>query len=129
MKSERLEVKNTDSHNSMDVKDSVKEVTTVTVQLNDVGDTVFRSVVKNRDCVRSMADVRSMKEEVRVVRDTVYVERRDSVQVLRSRFQDTCSSISHQTSSVSHVLRWIFGILICVIVLVIFIKVKRLTCG
>lgn len=81
MKSERLEVKNTDSHNSMDVKDSVKEVTTVTVQLNDVGDTVFRSVVKNRDCVRSMADVRSMKEEVRVVRDTVYVERRDSIQV------------------------------------------------
>ena len=51
-----------------------------------------------------MADVRSKKEVVRVERDTVYVERRDSV-VVRD-----AENISHHTSAISHLLKWILAI-------------------
>ena len=75
------------------VHDTIREVTTITVQLGQAGDTVRVAQVTDRDCIRSKADIRSKKEVVRVERDTVYVERRDSV-VVRD-----AENISHQTSA------------------------------
>ena len=65
--------------------DTIVETTTIIVRENEQGDTLRMSVVRDRDRVRSMSDVRSKKEEVRVVRDTVYVERTDSVRVERGQ--------------------------------------------
>lgn len=102
--------------------DSITETTTITIRENEQGDTIRMSKVTERELVRSMSDVRSKTEEVRVVRDTVYVERRDSVQV--SEFQG--SRDSSKASPVVSALRWIFWILVCVIVLVLMFKVKGL---
>ena len=56
------------------------------------------------------------KEEKLVVRtDTVYVERKDSVVVKEA-------NVSHQTPSISHLLKWIFWIVCAIIVLIIVIK-------
>ena len=99
------------------VHDTLREVTTITIRQNEAGDTVFRSEVTDRDRLRSKADVRSKKEVVRVERDTIYVEKRDSVVVREA------ANISHQTSAISHLLKWIFWILCAIIVLIITIKI------
>lgn len=61
--------------------DTIREVTTITVQLGQAGDTVRVAQVTDRDLIRLKADVRSKKEVVRVERDTVYVAVHDSVMV------------------------------------------------
>jgi hypothetical protein len=99
------------------VHDTIREVTTITVQLGQAGDTVRVAQVTDRDRIRSKADVRSKKEVVRVVRDTVYVERRDSV-VVRD-----AANISHHTSAISHLLKWIFAVICAVGVLIIVIRI------
>ena len=107
------------------VHDTLTVTTTITIRENERGDTVRMSVITDRDRSRSMMDVRSKKEEVRVIRDTVYVEKRDSSFVKNTNFTNG----TNKSSGFFQTLRWIFGFLICVIVLVIFIKVKRLNCG
>lgn len=81
--------------------------------------------VTDRTRVRQTSDVRSKKAERVIVRvDTVFVEKKDSVSTTTNFTNGT-----NKSSGFFQTLRWIFGILICVIVLVIFIKVKRLNCG
>lgn len=65
----------------VELRDTLVETTTITIDRNEVGDTLKVVQVTDRERVRSMADVRSKKEEVRVVRDTVYVAVRDSTDV------------------------------------------------
>lgn len=110
-----------------DVRDSVMVVVhdtltitkTITIRENEQGDTLRLTQVTDRDRSRSTVDVRRKKEEVRIEHDTVYVEKRDSVAVREGM------DISRRTSSVSNLLKWIFRILVCVIVLVIVIKLNR----
>ena len=54
---------------------------------------------------------------MRVERDTVYVERRDSV-VVRD-----AANISYHTSAISHLLKWIFAVICAVGVLIIVIRI------
>lgn len=63
----------------VEVRDTVKEVTTVTVQLGAAGDTTFTSVVTERERVRDRVAAAEVREKVVIRTDTVYVERRDSV--------------------------------------------------
>ena len=100
------------------VHDTLREVTTITIRQNEAGDTLKVVQVTDRERVRSKADVRSKKDEVRVVRDTVYVEKRDSV-VVRD-----AANISHHTSAISHLLKWVLAVICAVGVLIIVIKVK-----
>ena len=110
------ELRSTEARDSVtiELRDTLREVTTITIDRNDKGDTLFRSVVTDRERVRNAADVRSKTVDVRVVRDTVYVEKRDSVLMERHQTSD----ISHQTS----ILKWIFGIILGLIVLIVVIK-------
>lgn len=55
---------------------------------------------------------------MRVERDTVYVERRDSV-VVRD-----AANISHHTSAISHLLKWIFAVICAVGVLIMVARIK-----
>ena len=57
---------------------------------------------------------------MRVERDMVYVEPRDSV-VVRD-----AENISHHTSAISHLLKWVFWILVAGIVLVVVLRFGRL---
>ena len=105
------------------VRDTIREVTTITVDRNDKGDTLKVVQITDRERVRSRADVRSKKEEVRVVRDTVYVEKRDSL-LVKSEELRVKSSLSQHTSAISHLLKWVFWIVVAVIVLIVVIRVK-----
>ena len=64
----------------------------------------------------------SSKVEVRTVRDTVYVERVDTVEVSSSKFQVSSSSLNPHPSALNY-LKWIFALICAVVVLVIVIKV------
>lgn len=100
---------------NIEIHDTLREITTITVDRNDKGDTLRQSIVTDRERVRNAADVRSKTVGVRVVRDTVYIEKRDSVVVKEA-------NVSHQTPSISHLLKWIFWIVCAIIVLIIVIK-------
>ena len=102
------------------VHDTLREVTTITVRQNEAGDTLKVTQITDRDRIRSKADVRSKKEVVRVVRDTVYVERRDSVQVTTTNL----SNPTNKSSNFVRALKWIFAVICAVGVLVIVIKLK-----
>ena len=104
------------------VHDTLTITKTIMIRENEQGDTVRMSVVTDRDRVRSMYDVRSKKEEVRVVRDTVYVERRDSVRVEPPR---QARGDIGRASALSY-LKWIFLIIVSVTVLLIVIKMFNL---
>lgn len=72
----------------------MKEVTTITIDRNDAGDTLRVTQVTDRDRSRSMYDVRCKTEVVRVERDTVYVERKDSVLVQSSSTSEATKSMT-----------------------------------
>ncbi len=103
------------------VHDTLTITKTITIRENEQGDTVRMSVVTGRDRSRSMYDVRSKKEEVRVVRDTVYVERRDSVLVKSEELRVK----SDRTSAFVSALKWVFGIIVAVGGLIVLIKVVK----
>ena len=102
------------------VHDSVTITKTITITENEQGDTVKVVQVTDRDRVRSRADVRSKKEEVRVVRDTVYVERRDSVLVSALADKATGKSPPAWVQG----LKWLFWIVVAVTVLVVVVKFR-----
>lgn len=104
------------------VCDSITETTTITIRENEHGDTIKVVQVTERDRVRDRSAIRDVREKVEVRVDTVYIERRDSVRV------ETLRQVQGDRSSASafvSALKWVFGILVCVIILIIVFKVKR----
>ena len=97
------------------IHDTVMETKTITITKNEAGDTTFTSIVTERDRFRDRAAVKDKEEKLVVRTDTVYVERKDSMVVKEA-------NVSHQTSSISHLLKWIFWIVCAIIVLIIVIK-------
>ena len=96
------------------------EVVTETVIYND-----SLKIERITDRVRTLESgsrfkAQSSKVEVRTVRDTVYVERVDTIEV--QKLQGTSSSLNPHPSSLNY-LKWIFWILIGLIGLIITVKV------
>lgn len=126
--SESTELRSSELRSS-DVKDSVvieqmdtlREITTVTIDRNEAGDTLRLSRVTERDRIRDRAQERSKEVEIKVVRDTVFIEKRDSV--------STTTNLSNPTNKASPVvsgLKWVFWIIIALTVLVVILKFKLL---
>ena len=103
------------------IRDTVREVTTIHIQTNEAGDTIRMSTVTDRDRSRLMADVRSKKEETRVIRDTVYVEKRDSSFIKNTNLTNGTNRASPVVSS----LKWIFWIIIALAGLIITITITK----
>ncbi len=98
------------------------EVITETVICND---SVKVERVTDRVTVRERsARMEAKKEEVRVVRDTVCIERKDSVQVQDSRFM--VSGPEKRGSALVQALKWVFWIIVSLTVFIIVFKVTRL---
>ena len=99
-------------------RDTLIEVTTVTVQLNEVGDTVKTSTVTDRTRARAFDRRKDVEIKTEIVRDTVYIEKTDSVFVqntnLTNRTDKRASPLSY--------LKWICWILVAGIVLIIVVK-------
>ena len=104
-------------------RDTLKEVTTVTVQLNETGDTVKVSTVTDRTRASSRDRVRDVAIKVVERTDTVYVEKRDSVfvqgnpRIIAAPYQGTLN--------LTYV-KWIFWIIIGLIGLIVTAKVCSL---
>lgn len=103
------------------VHDTLTIRKTITIRENERGDTIRMNTVTDRERTRSMYDVRRQKEEVRVYRDTVYIERRDSVQVKSEEIKVKSDRASGWVSA----LRWIFGIIVAVIALTITLTITK----
>ena len=99
------------------VHDTVMETKTITITKNVDGDTLRLTQITDRTRASAMSDVRSKKEDVRVRVDTVYVEKRDSV--LSFKFLDSGSS---RASPFVSSLKWVFWIILGLIVLIVVIK-------
>ena len=106
-------------------RDSVVETTIIHVQTNEAGDTLRVAQVTERERVRDRAQVVNKEVEVRVVRDTVYIEHRDTTSVKEiaglARNEGTGSRASPWVSA----LKWIFWIIIAIGGLIIVIKVSK----
>lgn len=105
------------------VHDTIMETTTITIRENEAGDTIRMSRIIERDRIRDRAQVRNTDVEVKLVRDTVYVERKDSVKVEETLRQ--AQGDSSRGSPVVSSLKWIFAIIVAVIALIIVIKVSK----
>lgn len=106
----------------VELRDTLVETTTITIDRNEVGDTLKVVQVTDRERVRSRADVRSKKEEVRVVRDTVYVAVRDSVQVDRGQVKG--DSYQSGGTTLNRTLKWVFWVVVAVTVLIGIVKFR-----
>lgn len=108
----------------VEVHDTVMETTTIVVDRNEAGDTVRLSTVTERDRVRDRAQVKNQHERVVTKHDTVYVATWDSSYVQNTNNTDGTNP-STGSGLVVSALKWTFWILMCVIILVIIVKVKR----
>ena len=106
----------------VEVHDTIMETTTITVDRNDNGDTVRISTVTDRLRGRSRDAIAVQRTKTEVKVDTVYVEKRDSVLV---QTNTNLANTTNKPSGFILALKWIFRILICVIVLVIVFKVTK----
>ena len=108
----------------VECRDTLKEVTTVTVQLDAVGDTVKVSTVTDR--TRASVRDRVRDAEVKIVEriDTVYVAVRDSTSVKES-LRQAQGELGRASPFVS-ALKWVFWIIVSITVLLIVIKLFNL---
>ena len=101
------------------MRDTLREVTTITIDRNDKGDTLKVVQVTDRERTRSMSDVRRKMEDVRIVRDTVYIEKRDSVYVQNTNFTNP----TNKKAGFLTYVKWIFALTCAVIVLILVIRI------
>ena len=102
-------------------RDTLIEVTTVTVQLNEVGDTVKTSTVTDRTRARAFDRRKDVEIKTEIVRDTVYIEKIDSVYVSTTNLTNPTNTT--KGSGFRATLKWIFWILIGLIGLIVTAKV------
>ena len=131
-KSSELRVESVESVEKVDSvvvehSDTLREVTTIAVQLNDTGDTLKISTVTDRERIRSMSDVRSKKEDVYVRTDTVYIEKEadKTVAVVGPNVEiDKDGNVTKRVNRVAQTLKWLFLTLVAVIAIIILIRIK-----
>lgn len=102
------------------VHDTIMETTTITIRENEQGDTLRVSTVTDRLRARDRDAIAVQKTKVEIVRDTVYVEKRDSVSVKNTNLTNP----TNRPSGFILALRWIFWIIVAVIALVIVVRIR-----
>ena len=103
-------------------RDTLKEVTVITVQTNERGDTV--KVVQVTDLTRARnRDTTTDRQEKTVTRtDTVFIERRDSTAVSTSTVTKTVSQKEGFLTRLRSTLKWALAV---VVALTVFYIVKK----
>ena len=110
------------------VHDTIREVTTITYILrqaqepDEPEDTVKVTTITERDRVRDRTGFKVHDSRVTIKRDTVYVEKRDSVMVQGSGFK--VNGEKARASLVVQGLKWIFWIVIALTVLIGIVKFR-----
>lgn len=121
MSTERVELRDSTEVQSLVVLDTLKEITTITVDRNDKGDTLRLTQITDRTRASARERVKDVEVKTVVKTDTVYVELRDSVRV--QEFQ--ASNGENRPSAFISALKWVFWIIVAVTVLVAALKIGR----
>ena len=103
-------------------RDTLREVTTITVQTNERGDTI--KVVQITDLTRARnRDTTSDTKEKTVVRtDTVYIERRDSAMVSTTNCTNFTNNKEGFWTKLRKTLKWVLAVIVATTV---FFIVKK----
>lgn len=102
------------------VHDTIREVTTVTVDRKENGDTVRVCIVTERDRVRDRDNKAAVWMKTEVKTDTVVVERRDSVNI-----RSPATGGESGRTALHSILKWCFAIIIGLIALTVVLKIRR----
>ena len=102
------------------VRDTLREVTTITLQQNDQGDTLKLVQVTDRTRASNREGYRDREEKIVFKTDTFYIEKTDTVTVNSKQGE---SPVSSKLTAFGSILKWIFGILCALIVLVVTIRI------
>ena len=122
-KAESAESRDSSRVENLVERDTLREVTTITVQMNDRGDTLRLTQITERDRIRDASQLKAESVRLKVEHDTVYVERRDSVEVSSSKFQGSSGEGSKSKGGFVVTLKWIFAVICAIIGLIITVKV------
>ena len=95
----------------IELRDTVKEVTTITVRENEVGDTIRMTMVTDRTRTSDRDAIARNSQRSEVVRDTVFVVKRDSLFVKNANLANPPNKASPVVSS----LKWIFWVILALI--------------
>ena len=106
------------------VLDTLKETTTITLRESETGDTLRVTTVTDRIRASTRDRYHDVKEKVIVRTDTVYVEKQvqNAVAVAGSSTEITPDGIIRPRGVI---LKWVFFILLAVIVLLIIFKTTK----
>lgn len=130
VKTERVEtVEKTDSV-IVEQRDTLREVTTITIDRNDRGDTLKLVQITDLTRARSRDNVVAQKVKTEIVRDTVYVEKTDSVFVQNTNgFGGLTTGLTNPTNKKNTFvssLKWIFWILVAGGLVIVVLRFGRL---
>ena len=113
----------------VEVHDTITITRTITVQTNDKGDTLRVNTETDRERIRSKADVRRQKVKTEIVRDTVYIEKRDSVFVQNTGgFDGLTTGLANPTNKKNTFvssLKWICAIAFLLLASVVLVRARH----
>ena len=107
------------------VHDTIMETVTIVVRENEQGDTLRLEKVTERDRVRDRTGFKVQDSRVTIKRDTVYVEKRDSVLVQMNT--NLTNGTNSKGSGFRATLKWMVTLVVAVIILVLIIKGFKVT--
>jgi len=96
----------------IELRDTVRETQTITITKNENGDTLKVIQTTDRTRARDASRMQDRNEKLTVVRDTVYVERRDSVLVSNTNLTN---QTNEKGGGFRSTLKWIFFIILSLI--------------
>ena len=105
------------------VHDTIMETVTIVVRESEQGDTLRLEKVTERDRVRDRTGFKVQDSRVTIKRDTVYVEKRDSVLVQTNT--NLTNGTNKRASPVVLTLKWVFWIIIALAGLIITITITK----
>ena len=104
------------------VHDAIMEVTTITVDRNEIGDTLRVSTVTDRLRGRSRDAIAVQRTKTEVKVDTVYIEKRDSIEI---RSRPLVGGGQSGGTALHTTLRLVLWIIVAVIALIIVVKIRK----
>ena len=111
----------------VEVHDTVRETTTITVQLDTAGDTVRLLQVTERNTIRNSDRIREHTERTLELKDILSVEKQTdkSVAVAGPNVEiDKDGNVTKKVNRFAQSLKWLFLTLVAIIAIIILMRIK-----
>ena len=106
-------------------RDTLREVTTITVQTNERGDTIKVVQITDLTRARNRDAVNDTKEKTVVRIDTVYIERSDSVMVSTTNCTNYTNNKEGFWTKLRSTLKWALACIMALVGLAIALRITR----